>query len=313
MIYKIIFAKLNFKSKLFFMSTTKFLFDRLFIKDLINIDQKYLFAINNNIIAQTKFSNIRSLNIFNNTHITNISKLKILHGVNSKTNINQHTIISANLYDIQIIGSPKIIDVSHMTNLRILTASGFYCGITQECINKLYLLIELNIENNPHITNIGHLVYLKKLNISGYQCRITQKNIMTLNLVSLDCSSNYRIVDVMHMSNLKILFCNSFSGICQKCISGLNLVELHLDHNNKITDVGHMSKLKKLYVCGEFCGINQLSIAKLDLVLLSVIGNKKIISVAHMTKLQFLYTDRPIIYTGYLKKVSSMGYLYEKN
>ena len=66
-----------------------------------------------------------------------------------------------------------------MTDLKILYASGSYCGINDKGISKLNL-IELNASRNNKITNVNHMSNLKKLN-ARWDCGIDDEGISKLN------------------------------------------------------------------------------------------------------------------------------------
>ena len=61
-----------------------------------------------------------------------------------------------------------------------------------------------------------------------------KKSIDNLNLVKLNAKDNYRITDVSHMRNLRILDVSGNCGIDQKGIAGLKLTKLRSHRNNKI-------------------------------------------------------------------------------
>ena len=86
--------------------------------------------------------------------------------------------------------NPRIEDVTHMMNLKILYASGD-CGIDQNGIKGLNLE-KLNAENNEKIEDVSHMKNLKILCASGC-CGIDQNGIKGLNLEELYAHGNLKI------------------------------------------------------------------------------------------------------------------------
>ena len=127
----------------------------------------------------------------------------------------------------------KITNVSHMTNLQILNASGSYCEINNQGIENLNL-IELNAYNNYKIINVSFMTNLKILNVSGW-CGIDDNDIKNLNLIELNAHNNNKITNVSFMTNLQVLNASGLCGIDDKNIRNLNLIKLISIGNYKIT------------------------------------------------------------------------------
>ena len=100
----------------------------------------------------------------------------------------------------------------------------------------------LNIRFNKNNFDLNFLSQLKELNISDTQ--ITDLNIKKLNLERLNVSACPNITNIKHMTKLKILYANSFSGINDSSLVSFNLEELCVTGNKSITNVNHMTKLK---------------------------------------------------------------------
>src|ERR1700742_2157661 len=101
------------------------------------------------------------------------------------------------------------------STLKILNASGSYCGIDQNGIKDLHLT-KLYASGNKKIKDVSQMASsLKILNVGG-NCGIDQNGIKDLHLTKLNASGNEKIKDVSHMiSTLKILYANYNCGIDQ--------------------------------------------------------------------------------------------------
>ena len=128
--------------------------------------------------------------------------------------------------------NPKIKNIRHMTNLKILDC-GSDCGISDEDIKNLNLT-ELYALDNPKIKSIHHMTNLKMLDC-GLNCEISDEDIKNLNLTELWALNNPKIKNIRHMTNLKRLFCGGNCGISDEDIQNLNLTYLHSIGNPKVT------------------------------------------------------------------------------
>lgn len=355
-IYNIIFDLFNLKTQINFVSSHRTFRNILSIKHLTNCK-------NNDILNQSIFSNITSLDASNSTinDLRNVPNLKILFAP-SRSSINDDSIrliyylnvitlsdiitknfdniniipivnlitapakiqpyiisekidfsdtiiyyttrdtnandiylsskhkmllknnLVLNLTELHISGNSSITDVSFMTNLKVLDASGI-CGIKQEGMMALNLT-ELNVAGNSSITDVSFMTNLRVLNAS-HDCGIQQKGIMGLNLTKLIIRNNEYIRDLSFMTNLKVLNASDNYNITQKGITGLNLIELIINYNSYITDLSFMTNLKKLH-CVSCKNIKQNSISKLNLTELNT-NNQNINDISHMNNLKVLY------------------------
>lgn len=78
---------------------------------------------------------------------------------------------------------------------------------------------------------------LKKLNCSNYwlyPSSISDENVQTLNLTELYTDYNLKIINVQHMTNLKILECRGSCGIQYQNIKHLKLYKLVCINNSKM-------------------------------------------------------------------------------
>ena len=104
---------------------------------------------------------------------------------------------------------------------------------------------------------------------------------------SLNFNNNDELVNLDHMTNLKILNinCATIDEGCIKCLTQLE--ELHIWSCGKITNLNHMTNLKILNVVG--CNIDDESIKNLSrLEELCLSDNDKITNLNHMTNLKIL-------------------------
>lgn len=120
--------------------------------------------------------------------------------------------------------------------------------------NKFNRLEKLSLNFNKKVTELNFLKNtLKELNCR-WQSSLSQKSIDKLNLYKLDAGYNYKIKNVSHMNNLKILDCSGDKcGISQRGITGLRLIYLNIYKNKNIINIEFMKKsLKELYCDNDF-------------------------------------------------------------
>jgi len=155
------------------------------------------------------------------------------------------------LLKLDVRNNPNITNVSFLTNLIELNASGSDCGINQDGIKGLKLR-KLNINTNSKIVNVSFMTTLVALNIGRYcvptyhdKCNVNQDGIDGLNLVKLDAFHNSKITNVSLMTNLLVLNAGWNCGINQVGIHGLNLFKLYIHDNPNITDLKFMIQRNK--------------------------------------------------------------------
>lgn len=259
--------------------------------------------------------NLTSLDLYNShytdiRHLTKLKKLKI-----SYSQVRQEDIDPLNPEELDCSGME--LDISHMTNLRRLTAEPckltgldkltglevlnyggrrtpdlacfsrlrvLDCGnsITQWSIRHLPSLEELYCRYNDKITDVTHLTNLKVL-IAPWS-KITQEGLIGLDLTWLDCSYNGNINDVSIFPNLVWLQARGDTGI--KSITNPKLEKLFLGNNLVITDVSHLTSLKVLEISDTY--ITQEGIRGLDLIELHCLRTK-LEDISWMTNLIRLY------------------------
>jgi Leucine-rich repeat (LRR) protein len=109
------------------------------------------------------------------------------------------------LEQLDISCNPHIRDVSHLTELRTLNASGVpphLCRLTQDGLKGLNKLTHLNISSNPYIDDLNHLKQLREVVIS-FGCRVGPEGISRLNrLVKLDATCNFRFNSIPKLPQL---------------------------------------------------------------------------------------------------------------
>src|SRR5690606_35851300 len=96
----------------------------------IGLSNKITNKITNKILKQKKYSHLISLNLSNNSQISNVNhikKLKILYA-GWGCGINNKGISKLNLIELYVSYNNKITNVNHMTDLKILYANAD-CGI----------------------------------------------------------------------------------------------------------------------------------------------------------------------------------------
>src|SRR5271154_4878627 len=240
-IWYVIFQHLDLLSKLRLISVCSAFNRSFFITDMYDVADIYKDRLTKQILKQRKFERIISLDI----HLCNINNISFLINLKKLNtyNIDQEGIKGLNLIELYAGCNEKIKDVSFMTNLKKLHASGC-CGIDQKGI-KGCNLIELDANYNEKIKNVSFMTNLKKLYAFG-NCGIDQNSIKGLDLITLDVGCNKKIKDVSFMTNLKKLRASENCGIDQEGIRGLDLIELDVNSNDKINDVSFMTSLKKL-------------------------------------------------------------------
>lgn len=179
------------------------------------------------------------------TDLNLFPRIKIL-SIGGNSGLRDSGIRSLNPIELNVDENPMITMISHMSNLRILSAKWKKYDFETDETDETDLL-----ESRPGIGD---------------------EQLQGLNLESLNASNNYRIIDLSHMDRLRILYANGTSGIDVTKVTN-DLIELHADDNKKITDLNHLKKLKVLHVEGK-SGIGSDGIWDLDLRELKWLGNR---------------------------------------
>ena len=118
-----------------------------------------------------------------------MTNLQILDASDSK--INQIGIQGLNLFKLNAHDNTKITNVSFMTNLKILDASGT-CGINQIGILGLNLW-NLNVQDNEKINDVTFMTKLRLLNAHGEKCGIGDEGIAGLKIPYVISGNNEKI------------------------------------------------------------------------------------------------------------------------
>ena len=292
-LWTLIVDLLDIKLQVRLIQLCKTIKDKIFITDLCNIDYNLKRKLTRDIIK--KYPNIK----------------KLYAGGNC--GIDDDSLVGLNLVELNACGNKKIKKINHMTNLRILDASGYFwthndifvefnCGIMDDDLVGLNL-VKLNVSLNPKIKKINHMTNLRILDASGdfrieeddslvrLNCGIDDDSLVStlggLNLVKLNASWNPKIKKINHMTNLRILDASDTCGIGDEGLIGLNLVELKAFHNPKIKKINHMTNLRILDA-SDNCGIGDEELIGLNLIKLNINGNPKIKKINHMTNLRIL-------------------------
>src|SRR5258706_292463 len=125
------------------------------IKDLYNINSKYLCKLNDCILKQ--YVDVIELNARHNPKITSLNhmtKLKILN-ISWNCGVGNQGISDLNLEELDAWYNPKITTLNHMTKLRILNISGD-CSVGDQGTSDLNLE-GLDTSCNPKITTLNHM------------------------------------------------------------------------------------------------------------------------------------------------------------
>ena len=190
----------DLKTQIKLISTCQEYYEYLKIRKL-NCFDRIGSNITQEVITQRKFNELRNLNAFHNSKIT---------------------------------------DVNHLQNSLTELYCSWKCGINQMGIANLKVLQKLNAADNNKITDVNHLQNtLIELNCR-LLCGIDQKGISNLKVLrKLKADYNNKIIDVNHLQNtLTELDCRNNCGIDQKGISNLKVLQLlNANGNSKITDV----------------------------------------------------------------------------
>ena len=199
----VIFEYLGFYTKHTFQKINKNT-NKIDIKNLYNIDQKYVMNFNDDILK--KYKRVQKLDINHNRYITNMchmTQLKELNMCGSIVRITNKDIINlTHLEKLDVNNNTCITDVNHMTKLKELIAFGF-CGLDDKGIINLSNLEKLNSSLNLDIMNVNHMTRLRELYAGGTSCGISDIGIMNLtNLEILNANYNASIKNVNHMTKL---------------------------------------------------------------------------------------------------------------
>ena len=278
-----IFSLLNIRSKLAIRFICHDFLENFFISDTFDIRVSMFNKLNTKMMCQL-CHNIRFKSFhysdpfkkfidFQGTRFTNY--LKILYANSKDSGFNDHNIRGLDLVELHTDNNPFISDISHMKNLKILSATEHFgdCGISDWSIQGLDL-IELSVDYNNKVTNVSFMHNLRKLSASG-NCGVDNVGIQGLNLIELNVGNNPKITNISFIYNLKILYAYENSGIDDAGIYGLDLIELNARDNPKITNVTFMKNLKILFACGN-CGIGNAGIAGLNIKEIYPAGNSSL-------------------------------------
>jgi len=285
-IFQSILNHSDFLTQIRIRCASKLLYTKMEIHDLYDIADKYLDLLSDDILQVYPLT--RKLNAKHNGKITNVNCLTQLEVLNANTaclNTNECTfffscgigddgISNLNLKELYACNNCTIINLNHMSNLKVLDASSHYCSITNQGIQRLTNLKKLDVTFNDKITDINHMTNLVELNARGHG--INDANISNLNLKILNVTDNPYITNVNHMPNLEKLWAYGHCGINDAGISELNLKFLDAGHNPRISDIKHMGKLEILYANGQRCGLGDAGIVGLNLTELQSDRNFKI-------------------------------------
>lgn len=225
----------------------------------------YIYHLNNYLISQkiTKeilnkktYSKLKSLNIFNNNNIINISHLQ-LNYLNCDLCCNLDKKCIMNMKDLKVLKAGiSNIDTRvllNFTNLIFLSLNSFKVKSEHliNLINLKYLFI-----SGVKINNYNFLYNMK--NITHFSCsccyKITDSDLEKINLeklIYLDISCCNNITDnlIKKCININTLVCSN-TKISDDGIKNLNNLEkIIINYCYKITDNGlkYLSKLKEIY------------------------------------------------------------------
>lgn len=299
-----IFIKVDFLTQIRLHQVSKLFYSKLQIRNFYKIDQKYLELLSDSILHNYPY--IRKLHIIKSGitdvgYLTNLQKLNVV--TDQIFNINNKFLSNLNLRKLICNGNSNLIQIDHMSNLKILYAD--YSKITDATLKNISLK-KLSVNDCKLVTNINHMTELNTLYARG-DCKITDDGLVGLtNLTSLDVRNNRNIKSINHLTNLKILNA-AYCRITDDDIKNLDLEELNVTDNRNIENINHMQNLKKL-IADFTCGINDSGIRDLrKLRVLSVSYNSYIANANHLTNLTELYANSTSKYGRHLSSISDKG------
>jgi uncharacterized protein YkvS len=232
-----IFNNSSFKNKIILTRVCKIFNKKLYVEEIdyvMNI--KY---VTTNTLKKTILRKAFVLDCRHNFAVHDVSfmkSLQILDARGSSCGVDQYTIdrlSGLNIIELYCDENPKIIDVTCLKTLKVLSVSD--CMVGQKGINGLEL-VWLYCNNNSRIVDVSAMKSLKKLEICGWYCGVTQRGIDGLELTWLSCNDNPWIRDVSFMKTLKKLdICGYNCGVNEHGIKGLDLTELKCTANSKIS------------------------------------------------------------------------------
>ena len=203
------------RNKIVLINMNIYTYDNIYVTDLVAFPK-----MNSDIFYQKKYSKLRSLDCFNNTHITNLSHLKY--------------------------------------SLEKLNCSSTYCSksiIDRDSIKDLKKLRILDCSGNRNITSVNRFAdTLEELYCAG--SNISQFGISKLRKLTRFVCSEY-IEDVNHLaSTLVMLDCTSSTYINQCGISLLCNIKIFKCGSKCIYDLSHIADtLEELSCTSIYCKI----------------------------------------------------------
>lgn len=279
----------DFVSRIRLRCCTKLFHEKLQIHNFYDIPYNYYHRLSNKIIRNHSY--IRRLNVENKSDITMISHLTNLRELNTvASGLSDRSGLCTNLRILCASDNGAISDITHLTKLKALYASGRSCGITDNSIITLTNLKYLSISSNDSIRNVNHLTKLELLFAHAYS-NIDNNSIMNLtNLKRLDMFSNKYVTTISHLTNLTELDISYESAITSNEITKLChcLKTLRINDNLQIFDIGYLTGLENLHAIGSLCTIVNSSLINLNLKILDCEDNESIQNIGHMINLEVL-------------------------
>lgn len=245
---------LELYDQLNFMATNKFFSENIMIYFL------YGKKINDQILKQNKYLNLRKLSTKYSPDITTISHLTTLTCLNCKVEqyfytksgdpISNHNNLMGFHYN-----NCKIKDITNLRALTWLKCGGYTCASLS--VDNLDNLTYLDISNSCKLMNIKHLTNLTYLNAIDNLFISNAINCLTL-LSTLKISNNYGITNIKHLTNLTCL---------------------DISNNNSIETFTHLINLTKLNIFSN-------SMANVDISkYFEISKNETIMNITHLTNL----------------------------
>jgi hypothetical protein len=137
-LWHMIFDYSDFYSKITLRRVNSLFLYSLHITDLYNLEDKYLERLDDSILAQHPF--VRYLFAFDNVSITNVNHLHYLEDLDASWDcgISDDGLKITSIKRLDVNGNPRVTNVNHMSELRILKARGERCGLSDMGIKDVH-------------------------------------------------------------------------------------------------------------------------------------------------------------------------------
>lgn len=243
----------------------------------------------------SKLTMLTQLTIFDNDKISNIRHLTRLRRLIVNSNTTDTDILNMNLEVLEIFNNnSNIKQISHMTNMCKLTASGPNCIINDSSIHNLVNLTSLNISYNMYITSLNHLTNLTELT-AIVNSHLRDAGICQINLKKLIISCTKYIKKICHMTNLEHL--DIGNSAVRRLGNFPNLTKLDISGCSHVNNINHLTSLTHVCIDRDDTNIFNITdmydegLCLINPIELSINNNPNITNINHMTNLRKLFAD----------------------